>query len=70
MKSDEHLYFITVSLQFPYNLSFCKFYIDALKPPTVCHCTFPTSVTYNFSLWVGGSATCQPRQLKERQDFL
>jgi hypothetical protein len=27
MKSDEHLYFIIVTLQFPYNLSFSKFYI-------------------------------------------
>lgn len=40
MKSDEHLCFITVSLQFPYNLSFWKFYTDTLKPPIVSQIEF------------------------------
>lgn len=44
--------FIAVSLQFPYNLPFCKLYIDTLKPPIVGHTVFLHQWLIIWSLWV------------------
>lgn len=56
MNSDEHLCFIIVSLQFLYNLSFCKFYIRTRKLPIVYRisivfiCQWLTILTYRLTV--------------------
>ena len=50
MKSDEHLCFFTMSLQFPSNLSFAEFTLTPLNQPLCARYRISTSVTYNFEL--------------------
>lgn len=69
MNSDEHLCFIPVSLQFPYDLSFAEFTLTPLNH----HCMPDTVFLHQWLIilsWLVGSATYQPGQLKERQGFL